>query len=798
MRTIHAPRRPLPRPLPVVGALLLALCLNPFPLMAQAVSGILRAEGARTPIEGAVVSLLDSRGAARSATLTDRAGRFRLPAPSPGQYRLRAERVGFRSTLSPALALHPGGTVTHDLLASVMAVELGGIEVSAADRRCVVRPREGVETATLWDEARKALTAAALTEEQSLVRFTTRRYQRELDRQSLMVRREQTASSSGFGERPFLSRPAAELAELGYVRMEGESRVYYAPDAQVLLSDEFLDTHCFRIETDGEPGLVGLGFRPVRDRRIPDIEGVLWLNARTSELRFVEFNYTGVQLPEPAANGGRVEYERLPTGAWIVRRWWIRMAQITREAGTGRLSVGGVRETGGEVVELTVGAGTRLTDAGGGTVTGSVFDSIAGAPLAGASVYLNGTSYSAQTGPDGAFRIERVPEGSYAVGFLHPRLESLGMILPPQPVTLPRGGEARAELAIPSLTTALAISCRDDPRGRESGVLVGVVRDPRTGVSLPNARVTLRYSPPGQAPRQLVATADSEGKYRFCATPIGAVEVRAELLQRRGQRMTASLSRGEPTRLDLALAMAAGPPPEGAERVVGDGAAATLIGQVLDAETDDPVVGARVRLTNREGRAVTDQKGEFRFSGPIAGPQVLAIDHSGYESQTAVVELASGANRADIRLPRTVVELEGIQVTVRPDAAGLTRSTARHVFSGPELRQMNNRGVRMVEMLQTRFAVRVKHLYPPTAGICVEYGRGTGMTSAHNPQASTGPDCNMIELYIDGVRTNDPGLILRGMSLDTVESVEMLPAIEAGIRYGTRGVGVLLITTRKH
>ena len=73
-----------------------------------------------------------------------------------------------------------------------------------------------------------------------------------------------------------------------------------------------------RVEkSEEQPGLLGLAFEPVRDRRIPDIRGVLWLSARSAELRFVEFDYTGMSLPEPAANGGRVEYERLPGGAWI-------------------------------------------------------------------------------------------------------------------------------------------------------------------------------------------------------------------------------------------------------------------------------------------------------------------------------------------------------------------------------------------------------------------------------------------------------------------------------------------------
>lgn len=789
---------PAPRLLTTAFAILLLVALSPRTALSQTVTGVLRAEGSLSAIEGAVVALLDGQGAARVATLTDRAGRFRLTAPAPGSYRVRAERVGFRGTISEPLALAPGETVTRDLVAPAVAIELGGIEVSSVARRCVVRPREGVEAATLWDEARKALEAAALTEEQSLVRYRIRRYHRELDRQTLTVRSEQASTSAGVGERPFVSRPAAELAEEGYVRMEGDSRIYYAPDAPVLLSDEFLDTHCFRVEKDEEqPGLIGLAFEPVRDRRIPDIRGVLWLNAKTAELLFVEFDYTRMQLPEPAANGGRVEYERLPSGAWIVRRWWIRMPQLAREAGQPRTFVSGVLEAGGEVTELSTQGVNRVADAAAGTITGVVFDSISGKPLADASVYLSGTSYSAVSDATGAFRIDRVPEGSYSLGFLHPRLEELGILLPPRPVTLARGGEASAELAIPSLTTALALGCARDPRSRESGVLVGLVRDPGTGVPLPDARVTLRYTEGGGVPRQLSVTTDAEGKYQFCAGPVGEVQVRAELMQRQGDRETTRLARGEPTRLDLALSIAPPPSTPGAQRVIGDGAPAIIVGQILDLQTDAPVIGARVRLTDEDRSAVTDQQGEFRLSGTTAGTHIVSIEHRDYSTQMAAVQLVAGTNRADIRLPKRVVALEGIEVTVRPDAPDLARSTTRHAFAGPELRRMNDRGVRMVEMLQARFPIVVRHFYPPTAGVCVEYGRGTGMTTTRNIQPSTGPDCDMLDVYEDGIRVQDPGLYLRNLPLDAIESVELLTAIEAGVRYGARGVGVLLITTRR-
>lgn len=332
---------------------LLVLLLLPAALGAQAVHGTLREQAGGRPIGGAVVVLLDGAGTQLSGTLTDAAGRFLLKAPAPGAYRLRAERIGFRSVLSPALSLSAGDTLEHDLVAPAEAIRLEGVAVGG-ERRCVRRPAEGMRAATLWEEARKALNAAALTQDQELVRFRVRRFQRRLDPQFLRVQGEETSLRTLYGSSPFASLPADDLARNGYRRADGDGWVYYAPDAHVLLSDAFLDTHCFRVRRGEKEtrGLVGLAFEPLRSQRVSDIEGVLWLDARTAELRFVEFGYTRIPLPRDAAQGGRVEYERLPGGAWIVRRWWIRMPLLAQRAQSDALSLVGVLETGGEVEQV--------------------------------------------------------------------------------------------------------------------------------------------------------------------------------------------------------------------------------------------------------------------------------------------------------------------------------------------------------------------------------------------------------------------------------------------------------------
>lgn len=362
----------MPRiPAVLLLVLLVGLAVASPAAVAQAVRGELREEGTGTAVSGAFVVLVDSAGRRAAAALSDTDGGFALAAPHPGRYTVRAERVGYAVTASLPLALAPGETVPLRLTTGARPVLLQGVVAKGASRGCQVRPGAG-SAAAVWEEARKALAAAAWAQEQELVRFALVRRIRELDLR-MHVTREMAMPETRVGSRPFESPPARLLADSGYVFTRADGTMYTAPDARVLTSDEFLDLHCFEVEPGRgeEAGHVGLAFRPVRGRGTPDIAGTIWLDARTSELRHVEFRYVGMRMRGPTERlGGRVEFERLPTGAWIVRRWWIRtpvvaLEQARRMPPTRVERVVGFREIGGEVTEVLPAQPRRpLTTAG--------------------------------------------------------------------------------------------------------------------------------------------------------------------------------------------------------------------------------------------------------------------------------------------------------------------------------------------------------------------------------------------------------------------------------------------------
>ncbi len=346
---------------PLLVLLLLALPAAPAP--AQTVQGQLVHRQSAAPVEGALVLLLDEDGATQGGYLTNQAGRFLLRAPVPGRYVLRAERIGYETVTSESFALSPSETLNLRLEAVELPILLEELRVEG-QQRCVVRPGEGLELARVWEEVRKALTVQDWTQQQGLHHFQVARWVRELDPRSRLVLSETRGVDRYLARTPIRTHPVEDLLEKGFVQPDGGGGyIYYGPDAAVLLSDTFLDGYCFRLSEDEEnPDLVGLAFEPIRGRGPPAIQGTLWLDREKAHLQFLQYDYTWSPWPEVRGMAeGRVYFEEIPGGTWIVRRWWIRMPLVEerpflRISGQPDLRVVGIREEGGEVVGISPGA----------------------------------------------------------------------------------------------------------------------------------------------------------------------------------------------------------------------------------------------------------------------------------------------------------------------------------------------------------------------------------------------------------------------------------------------------------
>ncbi|HET6230423.1 MAG TPA: carboxypeptidase regulatory-like domain-containing protein [Longimicrobiaceae bacterium] len=443
----------------------LALLLAAAPLGAQTVRGAVVDAGTGRPVVGTLVVLLDAAGKQRAAMLTDGGGRYSLDVPGAGRYTLRAERVGRESTLSPPLDLAPGEVREVRLEANPRVFTLEAVQVrSDGDRGCAVRPAGGTETAALWEEARKAFNSAAWTGAASPFRYSVAEWTRSLAPGSMAVRTESRSDRTAVARHPFASIDPDSLSARGYVRVVPDGTLYYGPDVRTLDSESFLADHCFELAPAqfSEPTLVGLAFEPVRGRRVPDIAGAMWIDRTTGELRRVDYHYVNLRSNVAADLGGRVEFRRLPNGAWIVQRWRIRTPELavsrdveriasgSSATGGGRERLTGIREVEGLVTEVVTRTGEPITEpAAGAAIAGMVLDSATARPLAGARVFVSGTQYSSVSDENGRFRIDGLAGGDYTVSFSHPWLDSLGVSPNAARVSVRSGDSATVALSVP-------------------------------------------------------------------------------------------------------------------------------------------------------------------------------------------------------------------------------------------------------------------------------------------------------------------------------------------------------------
>ena len=218
------------------GLLLVTLLFQPTPARAQAILGILVEAETGAAIEGAAIILLGESGDQLSWRLTNPAGRFNFPINGAGRFRLRADRIGHASVLTDVIVLDGAANAVQRIEAPLEAIVLAGIEVEGS-RRCEVRLESGVATARVWEEARKALEAASQTTRRGTYRYVIRRYARELDTRGRPTQVEESRILRQVTRRPFASLDVDDLLSQGFVRPDGDGSVYYAPDADVLLSD---------------------------------------------------------------------------------------------------------------------------------------------------------------------------------------------------------------------------------------------------------------------------------------------------------------------------------------------------------------------------------------------------------------------------------------------------------------------------------------------------------------------------------------------------------------------------------
>jgi len=391
-----------------------------------------------------------------------------------------------------------------------------------------------------------------------------------------------------------------------------------------------------------------------------------------------------------------------------------------------------LRERGlGLVACLTVFA--SAVAAAQSVVTGVVTDSLTGRPLSGAIVQMQrDSSYrlsSATTDSTGAYRMEGIAPGSYVAGFLHPKLDSLGIGLSGRRVTV-ESGTQHVDFAVPSAKTIIAAIC-PSTRNDSLGVLTGYVRDAESSFAVPGGVTVLWFELSIGAGgirkerQQVPVKTNEEGWFAICGLPSdvellasatsgeaesGTVEVRVPaggLLLRdlRVSRADSSIavfadsSAGDSTRQRVATLR------RGSSRVSG----------TVHTSKGKPVANADVSVPGTGLSARTPENGVFSLAGLPAGTQTVEVRAIGFEPKRVPVDLTRDRlTTLDVLLDRPVQTLDVVKVFGKGRASSILAFERRR-------RAGWGRFLTPVE-IEKRHAVRTTDLFQTMPGVRVVPG----------------------------------------------------------------------------
>ena len=261
---------------------------------------------------------------------------------------------------------------------------------------------------------------------------------------------------------------------------------------------------------------------------------------------------------------------------------------------------------------------------------GRVFDSVAALPLAGARVQLVNADDRAQaivsTTSDslGQFVLDSIARGRYIAGFLHPMLDSLGLIFAQRLLTVSEQGDVRLDLAVPAPERLEKALCGANSEQDSTGAVLGYVLDAHSLAGSDSATVLVEWAEfslgAGHVSQRVMirrGTTGPGGWFLVCGVPTStSVIVRA----------VSGIDTTGPVQIDVPKSRIARrnvyidhPLPAGA-----------LMTGWVRTEDGVPIPGARVSLYGSAIVAVTNEDGAFQLTGVPGGSQTMITHAIGF------------------------------------------------------------------------------------------------------------------------------------------------------------------------
>jgi hypothetical protein len=785
----------------------------PVASFAQHVSGTVRVADGPNYLSGVVLTTVDPAGHSLARTLSDASGRYSLPV-GEAAVRVRAVRIGFKPVTMNLD--RRAGEIELNVVMERIPIVLATVQV-ASDATCS-NGGNGRVVLDTWEQARTALLAAIVAREARPARVQILEYQRRMELKRHLVLDQRLTHRSAVSSRPIAAaRASSDLAMRGYRAQENDGDVYFAPDADVLFDESFGEAHCFSLlrGTGGRAGQLGLAFRARRAKRdFVDVEGVLWIRDRPTELVDLEYHYTGLGTPETV--GGAMRFRTMTNGVVFIDSWSMvvpTMTEVRQRGYDGNVSTSSVVkdlvETGAFVTSATWPDGTVWSDPVGG-IRGTVRIQGSRTPMDGVVVSAGGGAV--QTNAAGEYSLMPLPPGRYRltlvdsafVGYVEARAQS-------HEVVVARGDTVTANFELASRESVVGELCRGD---RSGVVLLGKIDDGNgplpdklqvraSWVSGASGAGTVDLSRLSAATR--TSTVDPSGRFYVCGVPTQTSVTLALTANRVPVSDTtiapSMLHAPTATRAEIVEWTISSTAIGGATR--GDGA--TLRGRVL--RDGNPIAGAQVWVVFPDTTVTTDSLGRYRVGGLRAGLQMVQVRRIGYAVRRDTVLL-----RGREETVRDFV-MDGAQLldTVRSVGAGRAYDAPRlQEFEKRRLGGMGGRFISEDELRshEGRSMADILRTYIP--GVTLEsYGGQLLLSSSSTPTMTqkglpNGPRGCWVSVFLDGIaiyrgEPNSAPPDMRqflAMNLSGVEYYGSAANLPLQFKSSTNNCGTLLLWTR--
>lgn len=304
------------------------------------------------------------------------------------------------------------------------------------------------------------------------------------------------------------------------------------------------------------------------------------------------------------------------------------------------------------------------------TISGSVYDSVAHAPLAGAIVQVARVdsatvaaprTFTAITDSAGRYVVEDIPKGRFAIGFQHDALSALGLEAPIRALEILGDRAIAIDLYVPSGRVIRALRCGANGSGRD-GMLAGYVTGARNGAVRAMASIEVFWTEmvvkdgKMETVRQSVrARVGEAGNYTVCGLPLEeTLDVRVSDARYRSIDGALLVPPGGVIRRDFALA--------DSTSVTGT---SRIVGRVLTSDST-PLQAGRATIASL-GTEASVSAGRFSIGGVPAGTWPIEIRAIGYEPHRVLVNLTEGATTtATIVVSRRTQILDAVSIVGKP------------------------------------------------------------------------------------------------------------------------------------